>query len=482
METITIVDSYGNQTAVTIKDLEALAHQIRGYLIQPQDATYDEARRLWNGMFDKRPAAIVQCAGVADVIAAVRFARDRNLLVAIRGGAHNVAGLASYDGGFVIDLSQMRAVHVDPTTKTVRVEAGAQLGDIDRETQAFGLVVPTGVVSETGIAGLTLNGGVGWLRRKWGMTCDNLISVELVTAEGQWLKVSNTENPELFWALRGGGGNFGVVTSFEFELHPLGPEVMFCFVMYPDSKEILQKYRKFAQSEPDEVGTLSFTGTVPADENFPAAWWHQPFFVVAACYAGSADDGESVLQPLRELGTPIVDFSDRMPYTEVQKFLDADYPKGRNYYWKSVYLKEFTDDTIDTLIALNRQAPSHHSTIDIWSMGGAMNRVGSDESPLSPRKAPFMIGIEANWDDANDSDMHSAQASQRNIAWVHDCVNRLAPFAAPGIYLNFPGFLEDADQLVKTAYGRNFQRLVKVKQQYDPDNFFRLNQNINPKT
>ena len=480
MNTLTVTNLNNSQTNVQIEDLQHLADQLRGTLIQPQDSIYDEARRLWNGMFDKRPAAIAQCAGVADVIDAVRFARDRHLLVAIRGGAHNVAGLASYDGGFVIDLSHMRAVYVDPVAKTVRVEAGAQLGDIDRETQVFGLAVPTGVVSETGIAGLTLSGGAGWLRRKWGMTCDNLISVELVTADGQWLKASQTENPDLFWALRGGGGNFGVVTSFEFELHPVGPEVMFCFVMYPDSKAILKQYRKFAQNEPEEVGMLSFTGSVPADENFPEACWHQPFFAIAACYVGPADDGEIVLQPLRELGTPIVDFSDRMPYTEVQKFLDADYPKGRNYYWKSVYLKEFTDDTIDALIALNRQAPSHHSTIDIWTMGGAMGRVGADESPLSPRNAPFMIGIEANWDDAGDSETHSAQVNQQNIAWVRDCVEGLAPFAAPGIYLNFPGFMEDADQMVKTAFGDNFPRLLAIKQKYDPDNFFRLNQNINP--
>ncbi len=474
METLAIVNLTGSQTTVAIAELEALASQIRGSLIRAEDETYDEARRLWNGMFDKRPAVIVQCAGVADVIDAVRFARDRNLLVAVRGGAHNVAGLASYDGGFVIDLSQMRAVHVDPQARTVRVEGGAQLGDLDQETQKFGLVVPTGVVSETGIAGLTLNGGVGWLRRKWGMTCDNLVSAELVTAEGQLVKASKTENPELFWALRGGGGNFGIVTTFNFELHPLGPEVMFCFVMYPDSKDILQKFRQYAQREPEEVGMLSFTGTVPADENFPEEWWHKPFFVVAACYAGSAEDGEKVLQPLREWGTPIVDFSDRLPFTQVQKFLDAEYPKGRNYYWKSVYLKAFNDDTIDMLLALNRQASSHYSTIDIWTMGGAMSRVGSAESPLSPREAPFMIGIEANWDDPQDSD--------RNIAWVRNCVDGLAPFAAPGIYLNFPGFLEESDKLVQDAYGDNLKQLTQVKQKYDPDNFFRLNQNIKPGT
>lgn len=474
METLAIVNLTGSQTAVAISELEALANQIRGSLIRAENETYDEARRLWNGMFDKRPAVIVQCAGVADVIEAVRFARDRNLLVAVRGGAHNVAGLASYDSGFVIDLSQMRSVHVDPQACTVRVEGVAQLGDIDQETQKFGLVVPIGVVSETGIAGLTLNGGVGWLRRKWGMTCDNLISADLVTAEGQLVTTSKTENPDLFWALRGGGGNFGIVTAFNFALHPLGPEVMFCFVMYPDSTDILQKFRQYAQSEPEEVGMLSFTGTVPADENFPEEWWHKPFFVVAACYAGSAEDGEKVLQPLREWGTPIVDFSDRLPFTQVQKFLDAEYPKGRNYYWKSVYLKAFNDDTIDMLLALNRQAPSPYSTIDIWTMGGAMSRVGSAESPLSPREAPFMIGIEANWDDPQDSD--------RNIAWVRNCVDGLAPFAAPGIYLNFPGFLEEADNLVRDAYGDNLKRLTQLKQKYDPDNFFRLNQNIKPGT
>ena len=353
MKTLEIVNLTGGKTVVSTESLNTLGNKLRGSLIQAEDENYNEARQIWNGMFDKRPAVIARCADVTDVMDAVRFARERHLLVAVRGGAHNVAGLASYDNGFVIDLSQMRAVDVDSQARTVRVAGGAQLGDIDRETQAFGLVVPTGVVSETGIGGLTLNGGVGWLRRKWGMTCDNLISVELVTAAGNLIKASQSQNQELFWALRGGGGNFGIVTSFEFALHPLGPEVMFCFVMYPDSKEIMQKFREYAQNEPDEVGMLSFTGTVPADENFPQEWWHKPFFVVAACYAGSADEGESVLQPLRELGTPIVDFSDRMAFTDVQKFLDADYPQGRNYYWKSVYLKEFRDETIDTLLALN---------------------------------------------------------------------------------------------------------------------------------
>lgn len=472
MKTLEVINSSGGKAAISIEDINAFKSKLNGSLIQAGDENYDAARQIWNGMFDKRPAIIVRCANSTDVMNAVHFARDCHLLVAVRGGAHNVAGLASYDDGFVIDLSQMRAVAVDPQARTVKVEGGAQLGDIDSATQTYGLVVPTGVVSETGIGGLTLNGGVGWLRRKWGMTCDNLISVELVTAEGQLIKASKSQNQELFWALRGGGGNFGIVTSFEFELHRLGPEVMFCFVIYPDSQDIVQKFREYAQNEPEEVGMLASTGTVPEDENFPQEWWHQPFFLVAACYAGSPEQGERVLQPLREWGQPIVDFSDRLAFTEVQKFLDADYPKGRNYYWKSVYLKELSDVTIDTLLTLNRKAPSHHSTIDILTMGGALSRVNPDESPLSPREAPYMIGIEANWDDPADN--------KRNIAWVRECVARLEKFTAPGNYLNFPGFLEEGDKLIKDAYGENLKRLARVKQQYDPDNFFRLNQNIKP--
>jgi FAD/FMN-containing dehydrogenase len=472
MSILEIANQTGGKIAVPTEDLDALGGQLRGSLIRASDQTYDEVRRLWNGMFDRRPAAIACCHGVADVIDAIQFAYDRNLLIAVRGGAHNVAGLASYDDSFVIDLSQMRSVHVNPQTRTARIEAGAQLGDIDRETQVFGLVVPIGVVSETGIAGLTLSGGVGWLRRKWGMTCDNLLSVDVVTAEGKLITASKTQNEDLFWALHGGGGNFGVVTSFEFRLHPLGPEVMFCFVMYPADRDSMYKFREYAQNEPDEVGILSFTGAVPANENFPQEWWHKHFFVVAACYVGSAEEGERILQPLREFGTPIVDFSRRMLFTDVQKFLDADYPKGRNYYWKSLYLKELNDDAISTLLELNSKAPSHHSTIDIWTMGGALSRIGPDESPLAPREAPFMIGIEANWDDAQDND--------RNISWVRECVDQLAQFAAPGIYLNFPGFLENADELVEKAFGANLSRLIEIKKKYDPNNFFRLNQNIKP--
>jgi FAD/FMN-containing dehydrogenase len=368
----------------------------------------------------------------------------------------------------------MRAVHVDPRERTARVEAGARLGDIDRETQTFGLVVPTGVVSETGIAGLTLSGGLGWLRRKWGMTCDNLLSVNIVTAEGDLVTASKTQNQDLFWASRGGGGNFGVVTSFEFELHPLGPEVMFCFVMYPADRDIMLRFREYSRNEPDELGMLSFTGMVPEDEIFPKSWWGKHFFVVAACYAGSPDEGERIIKPLRELGTQIVDFSGQMAFTEVQKFLDADYPKGRRYYWKSIYLRDFNDETIDTLLELNAKAPSHHSTIDIWTMGGALSRVGVDDGPLSPREAPFMIGVEANWDDPQDND--------RNIAWVRECIDGLSRYSAPGIYLNFPGFLEEADELVQAAYGANLKRLAEVKKKFDPDNFFRLNQNIRPAT
>lgn len=472
MSKLEIANTTDGRTAVPTEALEVLGSKLLGSIIRADDENYDDARQLWNGIFDKRPSVIVRCEGETDVIDAVLFARNHNLKVAIRGGAHNVAGLASYDAGYVIDLSQMRAVHVDPQARMARVEAGAQLGDIDRETQTFGLVVPTGVVSETGIAGLTLSGGLGWLRRKWGMTCDNLLSVNVVTAEGKLVTANKTQNEDLFWALHGGGGNFGVVTSFEFELHPLGPEVMFCFVMYPADRDIMLRFGEHARNEPDDLGMLAFTGKVAEDDNFPKEWWHKHFFVVAACYAGSPDEGERIIQPLRELGTQIVDFSGRMAFVDVQRFLDAEYPKGRHYYWKSLYLMELANETVDTLLELNAKAPSHHSTIDIWTMGGALSRIGTDDSPLSPREAPFMVGVEANWDDPQDND--------RNIAWVRECIDGLTPYSAPGIYLNFPGFLEEADELVQKAYGSNLNRLAEVKKKFDPHNFFSLNQNIRP--
>jgi FAD/FMN-containing dehydrogenase len=304
------------------------------------------------------------------------------------------------------------------------------------------------------------------------MTCDNLIAVDLVCADGALHRVSGTEQPELLWALRGGGGNFGIVTAFEFLAHPLGPDVMFCFVVYPDDSELMARYAAFIATEPEEIGTLAFTGTVPAADTFPRDSWGSPFFVVAACYAGPVAEGHRALQPLRELGTPIADLSAAMPFVEAQKFLDEEYPKGRHYYWKSVYLREFTPQVIDVLRHLSHRAPSPLSTIDIWTMGGALARVSSDDSPLAPRRAPFMIGIEANWERPDDD--------AANIEWVNDCVEALTPHAADGIYLNFPGFLENAEALVRSAYGANHPRLVRIKQQHDPDNFFRLNQNIKP--
>jgi len=374
----------------------------------------------------------------------------------------------------MIDLSPMKGIRVDPERRTARAEGGATLGDLDRETQVFGLATPLGVVSETGIAGLTLGGGIGHLRRKWGLSSDNLVSVDVVTADGRFLTASETENEDLFWGIRGGGGNFGVVTSFEYRLHPVGPEVTVCFVLYPGerAKEVLRFCEEYVAEAPDEVSPLAFLGQVPRDEIFPQSWHGEQFVALLAVHPGEVEEGERVLRPLRELGSPIVDLSARMPYTEAQKVLDEDYPDGWHYYWKSVNVNGLGDELIERLMEHAEAAPSDHSTIDVWYQGGAMGRVGAGESAFGDRSAPILLGLEANWEDSH--------GDEANIAWVRSCFSDLRRFSDGGMYLNFPGFLEEGDQLLRDAYGENYQRLVALKNEYDPTNLFRLNQNIKP--
>jgi FAD/FMN-containing dehydrogenase len=443
-------------------------------LLRPGDDDYEESRRLWNGVIDKRPALIVRCAAVEDVVLAVNFARENDLLLAVRGGGHNVAGMASAEGGLVVDLSAMKDVEVNPERRTVRAGAGLTIGELDEETQKHGLATPMGVVSETGIAGLTLNGGIGHLRRKHGLSSDNLVSVEVVTAEGRVLTASEEENADLFWAIRGGGGNFGVVTSFEYRLHPVGPEVMCAFVFYPGdrAKEVLRSAEEYMAEATDEVSPLSFLGRVPRVEDFPEEWHGEQFVAFLAVYAGPVEEGEESLKPLRELGDPIVDFSGPLPYTEVQKLLDEDYPDGWRYYWKSVNVDGLDDGVIEALIEHAEAAPSDHSTIDIWFQGGAMGRVRADESAFGERSAPYLLGIEANWEEEPED--------EANIAWARDCYADLWRFSGGGIYLNFPGFLEEGQGLMRDAYGENYERLVALKNQYDLTNLFRTNQNIEP--
>ena len=445
-----------------IRELRA---NFRGDLIRPGDEGYEAARSVWNGVIDKRPALIARCTGVADVISAVRFARGRHLAVAVRGGGHNVAGSAMSSGGITIDLSRMNSIHVDPASRTVRAGGGARLADLDWESQAFGLAVPAGVVSDTGVAGLTLGGGMGWLRRKYGTSSDNLLSVDFVTADGRLLTASKEENADLFWALRGGGGGFGVVTSFRFRAYPVGPQVFFCAVFYPHSRarEVLRSFREYAEGAPDEMNVLGAFGTVPAGDPFPRAIHGEKFLILAGPYVGSPEEGRQALQPLRELATPLADFSGAMPYVEMQKFWDEDYPSGRRYYWKSLYLKHLSDKAIDAIVEHAGTCPSPLSTVDVWLLGGAISRPRHDTA-FTNRDAPYMLGLESNWEDPKDD--------ETNIAWARAVWNDMQRFSTGGLYVNFPGFEEGGESHQRSAYGDNWERLQMVRHRYDPTNLF----------
>ena len=443
-----------------------LRSRLRGEAIVPGDGSYDVARGLWNGMIDRRPAVIARAARVEDVQEAMGFAREHGLVVTVRGGGHGVAGTALSDGGLVVDLSAMKGIGVDPSARTVRAEGGVTLGELDAETQAFGLATPLGVVTKTGIAGLTLSGGIGWLRRKHGLAADNLVSVEVVTADGELVTASETESPELFWAIRGGGGSFGVVTAFEYRLHPIGPDVMFAFVLYPGerAREILRFAADYTGGARDEVRPLGFLGRVPHADDNPEESHGRPYVALAAMYAGDPSQGAQVLAPLRELGHPIVDLSSVMPFTEAQGILDEDYPDGWRYYWKSVDLDELSGAVLDLLVASADAAPSNHSTIDVWYHGGAMSRVDSAATAFGARPR-FLIGVEANWETSADDDA--------NVAWARETVESLRSFSSGGSYLNFPGFFEEGEELLRASYGdENYERLRKLKAQLDPSNLF----------
>ena len=475
MAELRVATSSGEGATLDDRIVERLRSGLRGELLHAGEIGYEDARRVWNGMVDKRPALIARCASAEDVIRAVSFARENDLLVAVRGGGHGVGGASTCDGGIMIDLSPMKGVRVDLERRTVRAGGGVTIGELDTETQAFGLATPMGVVSETGIAGLTLGGGIGWLRRKHGLSCDNLVSAEVVTADGRLLTAGASENEDLFWGLRGGGGNLGVVTSFEYLLHPVGPEVMFCFVFYhgDETKEALRFYREYAATAPEEVTSFTICGTVPDVEPFPESIHGLPYILFAAMYAGSVDEGGRAMQPLREFGEPLIDFSGPMPYIEVQSLLDEDYPAGElRYYWKSLYLDDLGDEAIDRIIEHTTKRPSPLSTVDLWHMGGTIGRIGAEESAFGGREAPFLLGVEANWENPRED--------ERNIAWARECVEDMQRFSGGAQYLNFPGFLEGGDQTLQATFGDKHERLVALKNNYDPTNLFCLNQNIKP--
>lgn len=446
--------------------INQLEEKLSGRIIRPIDADYDEARSVWNGMINRYPAFIVRCQNTSDVVAAVNFARENKIPFSVRGGGHNVAGTAVIDNGMVIDLSEMTNVLINPTAKTVQVDGGATWAHVDTVTQRYGLAVPGGVVSETGVAGLTLGGGVGWMRNKYGLTCDNLLSAEVVTGDGRVLTASETENPDLFWALRGGGG-IGIVTRFEFRLHPIGPDVMFVLTIYPgDEAEAVMKFvREYVIDAPDEASVIVSLGHVPSVEDFPQEAHGKTSAIILACYTGDAAEGEKVLQPLRDITTPIVDFSGKMPYVEVQTLFDHDYPAGEmRYYWKSTYLDEMSDEVIQLLIQHAKTPPSNATTIDIWHLGSAVRQVPEAATAYSHRSARYLIGIESNWLDAQDDDA--------NIDWARTLEQALLPYSQGRQYMNFPGLWEGDENALKAMVGGNFARLTEIRARYDPNKRF----------
>jgi FAD/FMN-containing dehydrogenase len=453
---------------------DELGRSFRGELLLPASLGYDAARRIWNGAIDRRPACIARCTNVADVVAAVRFAREHELLVAVRGGGHGVAGHAVCDGGLVIDLSPMKGIRVDPATRTARAEAGVLWGELDRETQLFGLATVGGIVTHTGIAGLTLGGGLGWLMRKHGATVDNLLSVDLVTADGDLVTANADEHPELFWGVRGGGGNFGVVTSFEYRLHPLGPVVLAGPVFYPleDARELLRLYREFSAGAPDELTTIFELSVAPPAPFLPEEVHGRQVVMVGACYAGAPDDGAEAVRPLKQFGRPIVDLLEPKPYTALQSMFDPMVPHGWHRYWKSVELPPLTDEAIDTLVEHAPAVTSPKSYCIVFQLGGALARVGEDETAFNQRAAAHNVNINAVWTEEDPE-------PERHLRWARGFFDALRPHAGDRVYVNFLG--EEGDHRVRQAYGaRSYERLVELKRAYDPTNLFRLNQNIRP--
>jgi FAD/FMN-containing dehydrogenase len=440
---------------------------LRGELLCPGDSGYDRARRIWNGMIDRHPAMIAQCAGVGDVISAVNFARSTGLLVAVRGGGHNVAGNAVCDGGIMIDLSRMKSVRVDPVHRTARAEPGLTWAEFDRETQVFGLAVTGGAISTTGIAGVTMGGGWGWLARRYGLASDNLLSVDMVTADGHFLTASATQNEDLFWGVRGGGGNFGVATSFEYRLHPVG-KLLAGMLIYPfaKAKEVLRLYREFTRTEPEEVTTSAVILIPPGGETVAA---------IAVCYNGPIEQGERVLRPLREFGPPLADQVGPMSYTQVQKMLDFFYPPDIQNYWKSSFLKELSDDAIEVIVSyfshLPLPSPMCHMVME--ELGGAVSRRGQEETAFNHRDVRYnFLSLGVCTDPAE---------SEKCIEWARKFWEAMQPFSSGGVYVNYLG--QESAERVRAAYGaKKYERLVALKNKYDPTNLFRLNQNIKPTT
>src|SRR5919109_312815 len=452
--------------------LSELASSFRGALVRPGDPSYDEHRKVWNGSINRFPALIARCAGVADVIATVRFARESGLPVAVRGGGHSFPGLSVCDGGVLIDLGPMKGIRVDPEARTARVQAGVLWGELDRETQTFGLATTGGIVTHTGVAGLTLGGGIGWLQRKLGLTVDQLLSVDLVTADGEFVKASEAENADLFWGVRGGGGNFGIVTEFEFRLHPVGPTVVAGPVFWPmeESPKVLRFYRDWIAEAPDDLMTLVIHRKAPPLEFVPTELHGKLVVGVACCYAGPVEEGEKTVRPLKEFGSPVLDLCVPKPYVAHQAMLDLSFPHGWWYYIRSCDVAELTDDVIDITADHSLRIRSPLTGFPIWQLGGAVARVGDEETAFNGRGAAFTYNISAITETADGFD--------EEREWSRRFWSALEPYHT-SVYVNF--LMEEGEDRIREAYGpEKYDRLKALKRKYDPENFFRLNQNIPP--
>jgi hypothetical protein len=453
-------------------DIAGLQDGFRGELLRPQDSGYEGARKVWNGSITRFPALIARCAGVADVIAAVKFAKDNGLLVAVRGGGHSFPGLSVCDGGLVIDLSLMKGIRVDPEAHTVRAQAGVLLGELDRETQAFGLAVPSGIVTHTGLSGLALGGGINWLMRKYGLTIDQLLSVDLVTAEGELVKASETENPDLFWGVRGGGGNFGIVTEFAFRLNPVGPIVLAgpIFWLMEESPNVLRFYREWIAEAPDELMTIVIHRKAPPLPFVPRELHGKLVVGVVCCYAGPVEDGEQVVKPLKEFGSPVLDLCVPKPFLAHQAMFDLSFQHGWWYYMRACDVAELTDDVIDITVEHSLRINSPLTAFPIWQLGGAVARVGEDETAFGGRSAGHTFNITASTE--------TAEGFDEEREWVRNFWLALEPYHT-SVYVNF--LMEEGEERIRQAYGTTkYERLKALKRRYDPDNLFRLNQNIRP--
>jgi FAD/FMN-containing dehydrogenase len=460
-------------TTIADGSIAELEESLRGGLIRPTDSGYDDARAVWNGSHDRRPALIVRCSGVADVTRAVEFARSEHLLVAVRGGGHSIPGFSTCDDGIVIDLSPMKGIRVDPRAGIATAQPGLTWAEFDHETQAFALAVTGGLVSSTGIAGFTLGGGIGWLMRKHGLTCDNLVGADVVTADGRLVRASDEENPDLFWGLRGGGGNFGIATSFDYRLHPVGPTVLAGAAFYPGerAREILRFYRDWAPEAPDELTTLVSLATAPPVPFLPERWHGEPVVVLPALYVGSSEAGERAVQPLRELGDPIADLIAPMPYVGMQSLLDPLWGPGARNYFKAGWLRGLDDDAVDTLVRYHHEVTSPKTEIHVHQMGGAVAGVPAGATAFGDRSAPFLLNIIAS--------TFTADGYPEAVQWAQQFHAAMEPALTGGTYVNF--LSDEGEERVHAAYEREtFARLQALKDEYDPTNLFHLNQNIPP--